>query len=161
MQAADRRLLERIGEGIPLTGRPFRDIGEALGMGECEVIGRVRRLMDEGVIRRFGARIDHRKIGFSANAMACWNVPEPDLDRVGRILAAHPAITHCYERGTVPGAWEFNLYTVIHGHSREEVTRALAGLAGRTGVSEYATLFSTRRFKHVPSAHAAPGRRPP
>ena len=156
MRDADRDLLERIQDGIPLTGRPFRDIGRDLGMGEGEVLERLKSLQEEGVIRRFGARVNHHRIGLTANALVCWEVPEGLVEAAGRTFAAHPAVTHCYERVTVPGTWDFNLYTVLHSSSPAEIDRILRELSAGTGISRYVVLSSLKKFKHTMAARIPP-----
>jgi DNA-binding Lrp family transcriptional regulator len=152
MRDVDRHLLAVIQDGIPLTGRPFRDIGVFVGQSEAEVTGRLQELLRDGTIRRFGARIDHRQLGIVANAMVCWNVPDDDVETAGRIVSGYPGVTHCYEREIVPGAWEYNLFCVIHGYSQKEVQRAVRRIEKEAGLSGHIILFSEKKFKHTPAA---------
>ncbi len=151
MKGEDRRFLAHIQDGIPLTEAPFEDIGASVGMSGMEVISRILELIDEGVIRRFGARFDHRKLGIVANAMVCWEVPEDHIEEAGRTVSAYPGVTHCYEREVVPGTWEYNLFCVIHGHSADEVRMAVRNIEREAGITGGAILFSTRKFKHTPA----------
>jgi DNA-binding Lrp family transcriptional regulator len=147
MDRADRELLSVLEEGIPLVDHPFREIGRRVHMGEDEVLERVRRLKEEGVIRKVRARINQRLAGIEANALVAW---KPSGANVA-LLAASPAVTHCYERRPAPGKWEYTVYTVHHGRTREAVLAEVRALANRTGIDEYVVLFSTWEFKRVPN----------
>ena len=70
----DRRLIAAIQDGLPLAPRPYAAIGERIGIREAEVIAGLRRLIDDGVIKRFGVIVRHRALGYRANAMVVWDV---------------------------------------------------------------------------------------
>jgi siroheme decarboxylase len=151
MKNEDRQLLAYIQDGIPLTEAPFQGIGASLGRSEINVMVRIRELIDAGIIRRFGARIDHRNLGIVANAMVCWKVPETQVEKIGRIIAGYPKVTHCYEREIIPGIWEYNLFCVVHGHSAEEVKQVVRNIEAQTGMAGSVILFSQKKFKHTPA----------
>ena len=79
----EQELVRRLQEDIPLTRRPFADIAEQAGMTEAEVIAKVRKWEAEGTIRRFGAMVRHQRLGYKANAMSAWDVPEERVEEVG------------------------------------------------------------------------------
>jgi len=143
----DLKLLRLTKEGIPLVDFPFNDISRQSGISEEEVINRIRRLKNEGIIRRFGASINNRKVGIMANAMVVWKVPIHQIDEVGQEFARNNRVTHCYIRKTVPGRWEFNLYTVLHSEDPEEIRIMVNEMSKSVGISDYMILFSTREFK--------------
>jgi DNA-binding Lrp family transcriptional regulator len=146
MDAIDEQILIATQDGIPLTGSPFRDIAQRLGLSEEEVVERIRLMKEKGMIRRFGASIGHRDIGILANAMCIWNVPEERVEDVGRIMASFPEVTHCYERPRRPG-WEYNLFTMVHSYTREDCEQVAARISESTGIKDYRLLFSEREFK--------------
>jgi siroheme decarboxylase len=148
MDTTDISLLRELERGLPLVPSPFAEIGEHLGLTEQEVMGRVRHLKEAGIIRKFRARIDQRKLGITANALVAW---KPTGEDPGDRLAAIPAVTHCYERSPVPGRWEYTHYTVHHGTSRDEVLGHVRAVAEQVGCPDYTVLFSTREFKRVPN----------
>ncbi|NLZ29815.1 MAG: Lrp/AsnC family transcriptional regulator [Methanomicrobiales archaeon] len=150
MNARDRDLLRRLLAGVPLVEEPYREIATELGMTEKEVIARIQALLSRGVIRRFAVRIDHRKAGILVNAMVAWRVPPGEVARVAGIMARSREVTHCYERIPVPGRWDYNLYSVLHGRRREEVDRSIDRLSRATGIDDYAVLVSTRELKRAP-----------
>ena len=149
LSAADRRLLDTVGAGLPLVPRPYAALAEQLGMSEQAVLARLADLLDAGVIRRFGVVVRHHELGYRANAMVVWDVPDGAVDAAGRALAAAPDVTLCYRRPRRPPAWPYNLFCMIHGRDRGAVLRAVeraAEAAGLTAVPRE-VLFSGRRFK--------------
>jgi len=147
----DLALLRELENGLPFVEEPFGEIGKRLNLTGNEVLERIRLLESDGVIRRFRARIDQRKVGISANALVAWNLNGTGNDDMGSRLAAFPCVTHCYERQPVPGRWEYTLYTVHHGYSRTAVLDEIRRIAEQIGIPDYAVLFSTREFKRVPN----------
>lgn len=165
MRLRTEEVLAALQDGIPLAPEPFRGIAERLGVTEDELLAAVRDLRAGGVIRRFGARIDQRRLGLTVNAMVGWRVPEARVETVGRLMAAHPEVTHCYERATVPGRWDSNLFTVLHQPDHASLDRQLAALADESGITDRVVLVSGREFKRVPAARipgmaVLPGRGP-
>ncbi len=146
------RVLERLQGGVPIVLEPFREISRQLGVSEEEVFACLGELRDEGVVRRFGARIDQRRCGLTVNAMVGWRIPADRVDAVGRVMAADPEVTHCYERAIVPGRWEYNLFTVLHQPDRLSLARRLAELSARSGCDDFIVLESGREFKRAPAA---------
>ncbi len=151
MDPLDRRLLVELEGGLPFVPEPFHDIGNRLGISGEEVIERLQRLLTDGVIRKFRARINQRLIGISANALVAWKVQDTGDGDAGPLLASYPGVTHCYERTHVPGKWEYSLYTVHHGYTREEVLDEVREISEKTGIRDYVVLFSTKEFKRVPN----------
>jgi DNA-binding Lrp family transcriptional regulator len=151
MDPTDCDLLAVLEQGLPITREPFAEIGRRLGIPESEVLGRLDRLKSEGVIRRFRARIDQRKVGIMANALVAWRVPTDRYDEAGPRLAMSRGVTHCYERRPVPGRWDYTHYTVHHGRSRKEVAAEVNDLAELNGLDEYTLIFSTEELKRVPA----------
>lgn len=160
MDEIDRDLLILTQDGIGLEERPFLSVAERLRISEEEVVARLHRLRQNGVVRRFGTRINPRKADLMANAMVVWSVPENCVAEVGAAMAESPDVTHCYERRTVPGRWEYNLYTVLHCRDREDVQRRVAALSRATGAADYRVLFSTEEFKREPSGRIEPAAGP-
>jgi DNA-binding Lrp family transcriptional regulator len=114
-------------------------------------VDRLNAMKEDGIIRRFAPNINQRKIGITANAVIIWRVPEEDLPRVVETMLGYHEISHCYRRATVPGKWEYNLYTVVHDYSRESVDRFVRRLSEEAGVGDYHVLYSRRRFKGTSS----------
>jgi siroheme decarboxylase len=149
MDTIDGEILVALQEGISLEIRPFREIARKLGIPEDEVVNRIHGLLDDGTIRRICARINHRNLGIIYNAMVVWKVPVEAVEKTGAIMAGYPEVTHCYERECVPGRWDYNLYTVLHGYSKDEVEWHIRQLSAFTGITGYKILYSVKELKRV------------
>ena len=153
----DRRLLGAIQHGLPLAPRPYAEVGARLGLSEADVIARLQRLKETGVIRRFGVVVRHHELGYRANAMVVWDVPDAQVTELGRCLAGFDFITLCYRRPRRLPQWRYNLYCMIHGKSREEVLAHLEWMVDHCGLQAlpYEVLFSRRRFKQCGAVYTA------
>lgn len=158
MELNDRelRLIAAIQDGLPLVPRPYASIGERMGIGEAEVIAGLRRLIHGGVIKRFGVIVRHRELGYRANAMVVWDVPDARVGEAGRTLAALPFVTLCYRRPRRLPLWPYNLFCMIHGRDRGAVEALVdrASAAAGLGGAPRAVLFSRRRFKQRGARYA-------
>jgi DNA-binding Lrp family transcriptional regulator len=149
LPAIERTLMAALQGGIALEARPFHALGRECGLSEAMVIELIEGWLREGLVKRFGVVVRHHELGFRANAMCVWNVPDELAHDVGCRLAAQSAVTLCYRRRRVLPGWPYNLYCMIHGKTREEVLAARAAIVARLGLDRFAhaVLFSTRRFK--------------
>jgi DNA-binding Lrp family transcriptional regulator len=157
MDAIDSEILLWAQDGIGIEARPFLGIADYLGLDETEVIERLVGLKQKGIVRRFGSRVNPRLAGISFHAMVAWRVRDDRLEEVGTMMAENPEVTHCYERQTLPGRWDYNLYTVLHGNDQETVLAEIRDLSRETGVDEYLVLPSTVEFKRVPGGRLREG----
>ena len=151
----DHEILQVIQDGVPLTREPFKEAADKLGMTQEELVKRVKAMNENGLIRRFSANINQRKLGITANAVVVWNIPEEKMEAAVPIFLERGEMSHIYERRVYPGRWEYNLYTVVHDYDRESVERFAKELAEEIGVKDYQVLFSKRRFKGTSSRLAA------
>ncbi len=147
MDEIDRKLLAATEKGITLTTEPFNEIALRLNIKPEEVISRLIKLKKRGVIRRFGALMKPNNLGFSANALVAWKVPESRIQEIGEYLSEFQEISHCYERKVVPGKWQYNLYTVMHAQKRNEVQHLVEQISEKCSVKDYKILYSTRDLK--------------
>jgi DNA-binding Lrp family transcriptional regulator len=116
----DRRLIGAVQGGLPLVPRPYQSIGEKIGLTESEVIARIKQLIDSGVFKRFGIVVRHHELGYRANAMVVWNVPDQYVAQYGRRMSSYPFVSLCYRRPRVLPAWPYNLFCMIHGQDRDD-----------------------------------------
>ena len=142
----DKKVIALIQGDLPMDPRPFSVLAKRMGMEEEEFLARIRRLKEQGVIRRFGATLRHQEAGFSSNAMVAWLVPEDKIESVGKAMAGFRQVTHCYHRRPNRD-WKYNLYTMIHADDREACHQLARNMSRETGVDEYALLFSEKEFK--------------
>jgi DNA-binding Lrp family transcriptional regulator len=149
LNAQDRRLIAAIQGGLPLVSRPYAAVAERIGMSEDEVIERIASLMAEGAIKRMGIVVRHHELGYTANAMVVWNIPDRRTGELGARLGALDCVTLCYERPRRLPHWPYNLFSMIHGRSREAVLSNVRRIVRDLGLEEIPrqVLFSGRRFK--------------
>jgi DNA-binding Lrp family transcriptional regulator len=148
---ADSALIRVIQGGLPLVERPFAAVAAELGWTEEAVIERIRALRAQGAIKRLGVVVRHQELGYGANAMVVWDLPDAKVDTLGRRIGALPFVTLCYRRPRRPPEWPFNLFTMIHGRDRAavltQVAHLKADLETELGPLTNAVLFSGQRFK--------------
>ena len=142
----DKKIISLIQKDLPVHPKPFALMAEKIGISEGEFIRRVKRLKENGVIRRFGATLRHQEAGFKANAMIAWKSPDGVISEMGKTLARFREVSHCYHRAP-KGDWPYNLYTMVHGVSRDECREIAERMSAATGLKEYAVLFSEKEFK--------------
>jgi DNA-binding Lrp family transcriptional regulator len=154
----DRSLIAATQSGLPLVPRPFEAVGAMLGVSGEVVRERFAALLASGLIRRIGAVPNHYRLGYVANGMTVWDVPDDRVDALGALVGALPCVSHCYRRPRELPHWPYNLFAMLHGRSRAEVerqreeVRALLGDACRGDD----VLYSTAILKKTGLRLAAP-----
>lgn len=145
----DRKLITAIQDGLPLTSRPYTAIAEQLSLSECAVIERINQLQTNNIIKRFGAIVRHHELGYTANAMVVWDIPDDQVDAAGIQLGEFDCITLCYRRPRQLPLWPYNLFTMIHSKSYDSVIDTLEKITEETGLTTFTkeVLFSGRRFR--------------
>ena len=153
----DRALIAEIQTGLPLTPCPYAEIGQRVGLSETEVIDRLKRLLQVGAIKRLGVVVRHHEIGYRANAMTVWDIPDENVSELGECMGQFEFVTLCYRRPRRLPDWPYNLFTMVHGRDREEVLSNINQMAERCGLAsiQYEVLFSKRRFKQRGAIYTA------
>ena len=131
MDSVDRAIVNALQQGFPVSERPFRDAGALLGLGEEDLIARIGKLLDDGVLTRFGPLYQAERLG-GAYALAAMRVPQADFDRVAEAVNAHPEVAHNYERDH-----EFNMWFVLATETPDGIARAAAQIERATGLPVY------------------------
>ena len=145
----DRALIKAVERGLPIVSRPYAAIAKQLGSTEQDVISRLQHLIDNGAIKRYGVVVRHKELGYTANGMVVWNIPDDKVDELGTCIGKYDCVTLSYRRPRRLPDWSYNLFTMVHGSDREEVTRKVAEIVDSCNLQniEHTILFSTRRFK--------------
>lgn len=148
LDACGRALVAALDAGVPLCEHPYAALGRQADMSEAQVIGRITAWVQAGIVRRVGTVVRHRPLGFRANAMVVWNVPDNEVSALGRRAAADAAVTLCYRRDRAGADWPYNLFCMFHGRQRDAVRNNIRRLAAATGLDRFDSeiLFSTRCF---------------
>jgi len=141
--------IQVVQDGLPLVERPYREIGDRLGWSEQAVIDTLQDMIDAGIIKRLGVVVRHHELGYRANAMVVWNVPDDQVDALGQQLGRQDCVTLCYQRPRRLPDWPYNLFCMVHGRDRDDVLACIGRMAEGLGLEAvpHTVLFSGRRFK--------------
>lgn len=145
----DRRIIRATQSGLPLVHRPYEAVGAALGISGEQVRERLQAMLDEGLIRRIGAVPNHYRLGFTANGMSVWDVADERVDELGERIGQLPFVSHCYRRPRRAPVWNYNLFAMLHGRSRDEVEAQAKQVAALLGDAcrAHDILYSTAILK--------------
>ena len=148
-QASIRTLVRALENGLPLSTRPYKDLGDRLGISEQQVIDEISLLQELGIIKRMGVVVRHRKLGYRANAMVVWDIPDELVSEIGCFLGEMSCITLSYRRPRRLPQWPYNLFTMIHAASRQEVQETIGQLIETYALKRFnhAILFSKTCYK--------------
>ena len=149
IDAIDRQLIVATQGGLPLVQHPYQQLAESLGISSEAVMARMQSMVDSGIIRRIAAVPNHYKLGYRANGMTVWNIPDELIASLGPKVAAQDYVSHCYQRPRHLPAWPYNLFAMVHGHDRAAAEQHYHSNADMLegACHEHQILFSTRILK--------------
>ena len=149
IDATDRRIIQATQQGLPRVSRPYHAIAGQLGLSAEDVMARLRRMLDAGIIRRIGAVPNHYALGYQANGMSVWDVPDERVRELGQKIGALDFVSHSYHRPRYLPEWPYNLFAMVHGRDRAEVEAKVTQIAALLGDADrgHAVLYSTRILK--------------
>ena len=127
MDAIDRLIVNLMQNGFPITELPYRESAELIGITEDELIERLGRMLDDGILTRFGPLFQIERVG-GAFTLAAMSVPKEDFDRVAGIVNAMPEVAHNYER-----EHELNMWFVLATETPERIREVIARIERETG----------------------------
>jgi DNA-binding Lrp family transcriptional regulator len=127
MDELDRRIVNELQGGFPLCSRPFAAAADALGMSETDLLARLKHLLEEKTLTRFGPLFDAERLG-GAFSLCAMRVPAGDFARVAGLVNAHPEVAHNYER-----AHAYNLWFVLAAASRPRIDAVRRDIERETG----------------------------
>ena len=145
----DRQLIVATQKGLPLDPYPYKIIANEVGITEPEVRQRLERMQNAGVIRRIGAVPNHYRLGYRANGMTVWNVPDEKINDLGQKVGALDFVSHCYHRPRHLPEWPYNLFAMVHAKEHDEAMSLVDKIAELLGDDYLGSevLFSTRILK--------------
>ena len=129
MDEFDGAIVDALQEGFPLSARPFLDTARTLATNEEELIARIRRMLDEGTLTRFGPLYDVER-GGGAFVLAAMQVPAVDFERVAKIVNRYPEVAHNYQREN-----RLNMWFVIATERPEDIAAVITGITRETGLA--------------------------
>jgi DNA-binding Lrp family transcriptional regulator len=145
-EAADNRIIRYLHRSLAIESRPFLTLAQELGTTEDELLEVIRSLIADGFIRRYGAVVRHKQVGYSSNVLVAWKIPEERIDEFEAVIQDLTEVSHGYERVSYP-EWRYNVYTMIHGHSKDECLGVVERISSALKIKEYILLFTKREFK--------------
>ncbi|HYQ73251.1 MAG TPA: AsnC family transcriptional regulator [Gammaproteobacteria bacterium] len=131
MDDIDRRLVNRLQDGLPVTRRPFDAIALESGLEVPDVLKRIRRLLDTGTLSRFGPMYNAEQLG-GALSLCALQVPEARFDGVAGLVNAHPEVAHNYARDH-----QLNMWFVIATETPGQAAGVIAEIERETGCRVY------------------------
>lgn len=148
LNEGQKLILAKLQTDLEITARPFDLLcGEDLEIKD--VLRIMQELVDNGVIRRIAAVVDHRKLGFTANVLFVSEVPRDRIIRAGEELARFKVVSHCYQRGTFEG-WPYNLFAMMHGKSFGDIQRVIDRFIEAEKIDPYELLPTKAELKKQP-----------
>ncbi len=131
MDQLDRTIINKLQGGFPISTNPYADVAERLGISETVLISRLRALLDDGLLSRFGPMYHAERLG-GALTLAALRVPAADFNAVAAKVNAHPEVAHNYAR-----EHEFNMWFVLGTETPELITEVIAEIERETGLKVY------------------------
>jgi DNA-binding Lrp family transcriptional regulator len=141
MDETDKTILNIIQTDFPVDTKPFTLLAKRVGIGEDEVLKRVKKLKETGIIRRMGAVFDTRKLGF-ASTLCAARVSEEKLKKFVAIVNSYPGVTHNYRRNH-----EYNVWFTFMASTEEEIKQSLMEISKKTGITDILNMPAKRNFK--------------
>ncbi|KAG0511588.1 MAG: Heme biosynthesis protein [Nitrosopumilales archaeon] len=142
----DKKFIRELQKDLEIVDKPFLNATQKLGLTEEQIFEKLRYYENIGVMRRFAAILRHRDVGFTANGMIVWEVPDERITEVGEKLGAFPQVSHCYQR-PVYKDWPYSVFSMIHCKSIDEAKNMAKEIQKEIQVDDYKILFSAREFK--------------
>lgn len=136
-----RKILNIIQDEIPVSRRPFKLIGDNIGMAEREVIKIIKKMKTDGFIRRIGGNFDLRKIGY-ATTLVGIKAPENKINKIAGTVCKLKEVTHCYKRTD-----EFNLWFTLNSSSGLKLNKLIDKIRVMTKIRDVLDLRAVRIFK--------------
>lgn len=141
MDKTDKNILNEIQSDFPISSRPYHELGKRLNLSESEIINRIKRLKDVGIIRRIGGNFDSGRLGFTSTLCAA-RVPEEKVNHFAEVVNRYPGVTHNYLRNH-----SFNIWFTFIAQDMARIENALKEISEETGVTEILNLPAVRSFK--------------
>jgi len=136
------RILQR---DMPLTDRPFAAIADVCGLTTEQLISLLKKLSDNGILRKFGAILRHQRAGFQKNALVMWSVPPDAVENAGQMLASLSYISHCYERKPAFQN-KYNLFTMLHTQD-DDISPLITTMSRLIHSKDFLILESLQEYK--------------
>jgi DNA-binding Lrp family transcriptional regulator len=146
LDSIDRLLIYELSCELPIEKEPYILIAKKLQINEDEVLMRLQKLKEKGLLKRVSGVVRYKKLGFNVNALVIWRVPKNNINTVGKYLASLHEISHCYERYCNKN-WDYNLYTMVHGKTNKQLNKLVKGISKNIELYDYIILYTVKELK--------------
>ena len=145
----DRKIIQATQSGLPLVVDPYAEIARQLDLDEADVMQRINHMRDKDIIRRIGVVPNHYALGYKANGMTVWDVPDEHIAELGKKIGALAFVSHCYQRPRFLPEWPYNLFAMVHAKTKDEAMQQVEVIAELLGDMnrQHDVLFSTKILK--------------
>lgn len=138
----DKKLIVYLQEDFPLVMAPFKELGKRLSLSENEVIARVKKLKDSGIIKRIGITHNPQNLGYK-RALVGLAVPKEKIEEVVRVVNAFSEITHNYLRDDP----KFNLWFTLICPTQKKINEIIREIKRKIGIKDMVNLPTVRTIK--------------
>ena len=128
MDTLDRQIINELQGGFPVSEHPYAEVAAALNTSEEELISRLERMLDQGLLSRFGPMYHAERLG-GGLTLAAISVPEHRFDAVTEIVNAHAEVAHNYARDH-----KLNMWFVLATETPERISEVIDEIEMETGL---------------------------
>jgi DNA-binding Lrp family transcriptional regulator len=145
MTSENIKIASLIQNDIESISHPFKQMADSCGLTEKEFIILMKKLWQEGYIRKFGAVLHHQKAGYKKNSLIIWSVTTAKIEKTGKIFSSFPFVSHCYERKPAFQG-KYNLFTMLHGKD-EDISFLANKMAVSAKIHDFIILETLEEYK--------------
>ncbi|MFI3155173.1 MAG: AsnC family transcriptional regulator [Methylococcaceae bacterium] len=131
MDEIDKQIINALQDGFPICDAPYRQVAAQLGLDEQELITRLKALLDNGILTRFGPLYNAEQMG-GALTLAAVKAPIERFDEIAEIINSFPEVAHNYAR-----SHELNMWFVLATETPEQIRQTITAIERKTGLSVY------------------------
>jgi len=124
----DRRIINSLQGGFPLSETPFDEAGNQLGIDGADLIERLDVLLETGHLSRFGPMFNVERMG-GAFCLCAMAVPPHNFERIVEQVNAFAEVAHNYERAHV-----LNMWFVLAAETPDRIAQIVDAIAAQTGI---------------------------
>ncbi|MGR8934241.1 MAG: Lrp/AsnC family transcriptional regulator [Gammaproteobacteria bacterium] len=143
MDDVDRRIINTLQNGFPLSATPYLQAAERIGISEAELLQRLQTLLDGGILTRFGPLYHAEQMG-GALTLAALKAPPERFEDIAAVVNAFPEVAHNYQR-----SHELNMWFVIATEKPERQGQVIAAIEAATGLTVFNFPKIAEYFVHL------------
>ncbi|HII76148.1 MAG TPA: Lrp/AsnC family transcriptional regulator [Methanolinea sp.] len=127
----DIAILQALQEEIPLVSRPWKEISGKIGISEQELLARLNRIKNAGILKAVSPIIESSECGRGAATLVAMHVPSGRLQEVAAIISGYPEVSHNFRREHYYQVW-----FTLSGRDEEHIRVLVRDILERTGIGE-------------------------